>query len=103
MTLLNPRISSESALAWGLVHRVLPERELLAAATEVAGQLAQSAIQAVAETRRLFLGGFGRSLSEQLDRELQTVAVAAASSEGREGIGALSAGRRPVFHSPEGT
>lgn len=102
MILLNPRLSSESALAWGLVHRVLPEQELPTAAAQFAGQLAQAATHAVAETRRLFIGGFGRSLAEQLDREVQSVAAAAASSEGKLGLRALSAGLRPVFHTPEG-
>jgi enoyl-CoA hydratase len=53
MCVTGEQISAQQALQWGLVHRLVPHRELPAAAKRLADQLCKLPATALAETKRL--------------------------------------------------
>ena len=97
MALLNPVLTAEQALDWGLVNRVLPDAEVLPAALEMARTLARGPRRAMGEVKRLMLAGASESLETQMERESRAIAAMAASPDGREGIAAFVNKRAPNF------
>lgn len=97
LALTNRVLSAEEAAEWGVVNRVVPDAELEAAATEVAERLAVGATGAFGATKRLMLLGAGDLLEAQMERETRAIAARAASHDGREGIAAFLAKRKPAF------
>ena len=53
MTLTGDRIDAETALAWGMVSRVVPHNELLSAATELAERITKNPPHALRMAKRL--------------------------------------------------
>ncbi|HDM79343.1 MAG TPA: enoyl-CoA hydratase/isomerase family protein [Deltaproteobacteria bacterium] len=98
MVINNPRITADEALAWGLVHEVVPHDSLWKLAMEKAQTITGLAVQAIVTARRLMLEGWYGSLPEQLDKERWSIARAAIG-EGREGISAFAEKRKPEFKS----
>lgn len=97
MMLTNRRVGAEEAAAIGLVTRVVEDEALMSTAREIALGLANGAVGALANCRRLLHDGAIQSLSAQLDAEAASIAAASGSAEGREGIQAFLEKRRPVF------
>ncbi|MEU6260764.1 enoyl-CoA hydratase-related protein [Streptomyces sp. NPDC047043] len=97
LLLTNRRVPAAEALQMGLVSRVVAPERLNEEAVQTAGTLARGATAAYGATRRLV----GRALSADLDQHLaaeaRQLAAAAVSAEGREGVAAFLAGRRPEF------
>jgi 2-(1,2-epoxy-1,2-dihydrophenyl)acetyl-CoA isomerase len=59
--------------------------------------LAQSATSALGTARQLLLTGFANGLETQMELEARAISAAAGDAEGREGISAFLAKRRPDF------
>ncbi|MGW3284782.1 enoyl-CoA hydratase-related protein [Streptomyces sp. NPDC001002] len=97
LLLTNRRVSAAEALDMGLVSRVVAPERLQAEAEEAARALAHGATGAYGATRRLVGGALSTGLHEQLDAEAHRLAAAAVSAEGREGVAAFLAKRRPDF------
>jgi 2-(1,2-epoxy-1,2-dihydrophenyl)acetyl-CoA isomerase len=95
--LTNQRVSSAEALQAGLITRVVEDAALHAEAMKLAAQLAGGAVQAMGRTRNLLLQSFGNSLEEQMQLEARNIAAAGRSAEGKEGIAAFLAKRKPDF------
>jgi methylglutaconyl-CoA hydratase len=95
LLLTGERISSETALAWGLVNRVTSGDGCLPAAIELAHSLAEGAPLALGTTKRL--------LDEALSRPADfrgaaaTSAVVRSSAEARQGIRAFVEKRPPPW------
>ncbi|MFC9638703.1 enoyl-CoA hydratase/isomerase family protein [Streptomyces mirabilis] len=103
LLLTNRRITAAEALAMGLVARVVAPERLAAQAAVAARALARGATEAYGVTRRLVSGALSASFDEHLDAEARGLAAAAVSAEGREGVSAFVAKRRPDFvHPPSG-
>lgn len=99
MILTNRRVSAADALALGLVTRVVPADELAGEAHKLAEGLADGPVGAFGSVRRLLAASSTTSLAEQLDSEAASIAAAAGGGEGREGVAAFLARRKPVFHA----
>ncbi|MGB5097101.1 MAG: enoyl-CoA hydratase-related protein [Porticoccaceae bacterium] len=97
MALLNPVLSAQQALDWGLVNRVVPDAQLLDAALAMAAQLAQGSTTAYGETKRLILSGATEGLETQMELESRAISALAGSRDGREGVAAFLEKRKPVF------
>ncbi|ELP63513.1 enoyl-CoA hydratase/isomerase family protein [Streptomyces turgidiscabies] len=101
LLLTNRRVPAPEALEMGLVSRVVEPERLYEEAVEVAGALARGATRAYGVSRRLVDGALSVGLGEHLDAEARQLAAAAVSAEGREGVAAFLAGRRPHFAHPD--
>lgn len=95
--LLTEPVDAATALAWGLVNRVVPAAGLGAATLDLAKRLASGPTLAYAETRRLIDEAADAPLERQLDAEALAFSRCADSDDMREGIAAFVAKRRPRF------
>lgn len=101
LLLTNRRIPAAEALDMGLVSRIVAPERLYEEAVEAASALARGATGAYGATRRLVAGALSAGFGEHLDAEARQLAAAAVSAEGREGVAAFLAKRRPDFtHAP---
>ena len=100
LVLLNPRLSAEEALRWGLINRVIPDSSLDAEALRMATELAQAPTEAVGVAKRLLNHSSGMDrLDVHLDAELTELARIADGNNFAEGIAAFFDKRKPEFES----
>jgi methylglutaconyl-CoA hydratase len=93
------RFDADEAWRIGLVHVVCADGDLDAAAAPVIEALLQSAPEAVADAKLLFLEQAGLLLSEQAVRALAfQAAVKRASPEAAEGLESFQAKRKPAWY-----
>lgn len=97
LLLTNRRITADEAAAMGLVTRVVADDQLDAEIRQVAEQLAKGPLRALSATRALLLEAEGSSLETHLDRESRSIAAAAVTPEGVEGITSFLEKRSPEF------
>ena len=97
MALLNPILSAEQALQWGLVNQVVADDKVLPTALEIAHELTKGPTRSFGETKRLILTGANDSLESQMERESRIISAIAASADGQEGIAAFVSKRMPDF------
>jgi 2-(1,2-epoxy-1,2-dihydrophenyl)acetyl-CoA isomerase len=91
------RVSAEEAARIGLVTRVMSDEDLSKEGNAAAGRFAEGPTDALGGTRGLLLAGMNAGLAEQMDREASEIAAAGSSFEGREGVMAFLAKRKPDF------
>jgi 2-(1,2-epoxy-1,2-dihydrophenyl)acetyl-CoA isomerase len=94
---LGEPVSGASALAMGLVARVVPGDELLGVARELAGRLAAGAPRANALTKRALNAAWDRGLDNALEYEAHLQDLAGSTQDHAEGIAAFMEKRRPRF------
>ncbi len=100
LVLLNPRLSADQALDWGLINRVIPRGSLDAEALRIATELAQAPTEAVGVAKRLLNHSSGMDrLDVHLDAELTELARIADGANFAEGIAAFFEKRKPEFES----
>lgn len=97
LLLTNRTLSAQEAADHRLVNRVVADEALAGEGAALASRLADGPAHALVETRKLILAGLTSDLSAHLDREARAIAAAGAHPEGREGIPAFIARRRPNF------
>lgn len=94
---LNKRIGAEEGEAMGLITRAVDDDALMDEAKALAAKMATAATGAIGTLRTQLLGSYGAGLEAQLEIEARGIAAASTSSDGREGIAAFLAKRRPDF------
>lgn len=97
LVLTNRRLSAAEALDWGLVTRVVPGDQLIAAAQELAAQMAGGPTKAFGGAKRLLLSAYSGTLETQLEDESASITRQVKDHDGREGIEAFAARRKPEF------
>lgn len=97
LTLTNRMLSAAEAFEWGIANYLVPDAELLPRARELARTLASGPTSALGAAKRLLREGWNESLETHMARESETVARAAESPAGREGITAFLEKRPPRF------
>ncbi len=95
--LTNKRVMPAEAVATGLITRIVPDEALAEEAGQAAARLAGGAVRAMGRTRGLLLDSLNNPLELQLELESRGLAAAGGEAEGREGIAAFLAKRKPVF------
>ncbi|AYH45058.1 enoyl-CoA hydratase-related protein [Azoarcus sp. DN11] len=98
IALLDERIDAASALALGLVTKVVPDAALDEESMTLAQRLAAQATGAFGRTKRLFNASLENDLATQLDAERQAFLAGAASPDFAEAVAAFVARRKPQFH-----
>ncbi len=101
MALLGEDISAVQAEAWGLIWKVVPEKELLSEACTLAGQMADGAITGLKAIVKAHDNALQVSLSDQLDYERDTQRVLCDGEVFKEGVQAFLEKRKPNFRDIE--
>ncbi|KUH64966.1 enoyl-CoA hydratase [Mycolicibacterium novocastrense] len=97
LMLTNRSLTAQEASQWGLVTEVVPDAELADRASKLADQMAATSAGSNGGVKQLLLGTFGNGLEEQMELEGRLIAARAVSSDGREGVDAFLAKRKPEF------
>lgn len=97
LALTNRTLSATEALDWGIVTRVVPEAELLETAGALAASLASGPTLAIGGAKRLYHAAWNDTLESQMELEARTIADMARTADGKEGVAAFVAKRRPKF------
>lgn len=97
MILTNERIDAKTALAWGLVNRVVPAGEAEAAAIALGRTFETASAATTAAVKRLVGEATHASFDAQLDAEEASFVTRAGTADFREGIGAFIERRAPKF------
>ena len=90
-------LGSADALRWGLVNRVVPAGEALAASLELARSLASGPPMALAAAKRLVDEGVELPFDTAVGLEREVVAMLFATTDREEGVTAFLEKRQPVF------
>jgi 2-(1,2-epoxy-1,2-dihydrophenyl)acetyl-CoA isomerase len=98
LVLTNRVLDADEALRLGIVSRVVDDDQLDADAVALVRSLADGATEAFRRSKRLLAASASATLEEQLDAEARSIAAAATSPEGQEGIGSFVDKRRPKYH-----
>ncbi|WP_340316712.1 enoyl-CoA hydratase/isomerase family protein [Rhizorhabdus argentea] len=93
----NRRIDAEEAEAIGMITRVVDDQALAEEGAGVAASLARSATRSIGTSRALLLAAFDNGLEAQMEFEARGIAANIAGPEGREGVAAFLARRKPDF------
>jgi 2-(1,2-epoxy-1,2-dihydrophenyl)acetyl-CoA isomerase len=96
LSLLAERLPAETALAWGMINRVVDDPELPGAAIEMAQRLAEGPAS-LALIRKLYWGGLDNSYEQQLDLEAKLQMQAGLTEDYTEGVTAFREKRRTQF------
>lgn len=97
LMLTNRTLSADEASRWGLVTEVVADDALAERADELAQQMAATAAGSNGGIKALLLGTFSTGLEEQMELEGRLIAQRAESADGREGVDAFLAKRKPEF------
>ncbi|MHA1113441.1 MAG: enoyl-CoA hydratase/isomerase family protein [Alphaproteobacteria bacterium] len=97
MAFLNEPVDAQTALAWGLVNKVVPAAELDAATREAALKIANGATKAFAATKRLMMQSQYSQLEAQLKAEATAFAECTLTEDFAEGVNAFVEKRKPDF------
>jgi 2-(1,2-epoxy-1,2-dihydrophenyl)acetyl-CoA isomerase len=97
MLLTNRLLSAAEARDAGIVNEVIADESLDAEAEALARRLAAGATRAFGSVKRLLQASATAELADQLKAEAREIARNAASPDGREGISAFLAKRKPGF------
>jgi 2-(1,2-epoxy-1,2-dihydrophenyl)acetyl-CoA isomerase len=90
-------ISSEKALEWGLVTKVVEDQQVVEEAMTMARELAKISLHSFGWCKQLLTDSFDSSLETHLERERRGISNCAGHPDGREGIKAFLEKRKPNF------
>lgn len=97
MAFVGRRLSADEAEHFGLVTRVVEDAALADEARAVAEKVAAGPTAAFGAVRRLFAAQGTAAFTDHLDAELDAIAAARASEDGREGVAAFLERRTPCY------
>lgn len=97
IVLANRKLDAAEAEAIGLITRAVDDADLAAEGTKLATRLAQGATSAIGRSRALLLQSFENGWETHLELESRGIAASIAAPEGREGVAAFLAKRKPDF------
>ena len=97
LCLTNRSVKADEAAAMGLITRVVPDEALAQEAADTARDLSLGPTSAFAAVRRLLLASSDNPIETQMELESRSIAAQARTADGREGVSAFAAKRKPVY------
>ncbi len=97
LTLLNPTLSAQQALDWGLLTRVVEDADLNDVVSTLAKEIASGPTKTFGAAKRLLRDSADHGLETQMDQESRTIAWSSLTADGREGVEAFMQKRQPLF------
>jgi len=97
LMLTNRMLDAAEALDWGLVGQVVDDGALADTAMDLARRLARGPTLAHGAVKTLLIDSTTNTLETQMELEARLIARTAQSDDGREGIAAFVAKRKPAF------
>lgn len=97
LTLLDTRVNADDAVSSGLITRAVDDAAFESEVRNTAERLATAATPALGKVRNLLIESFGASLEKQMESEARAISELSRTPQGREGIAAFIAKRRPRF------
>jgi len=97
MALTNRLLSAKEALDWGIVTRVVPDKDVIGEAKALARELARGPTKAYGTVKRLLQSALTESLESQMKEEGRFISEMSGETDGREGITAFLEKRVPNF------
>ncbi len=92
-------ISSEQALTWGLVTRVVDDGRSVEEAVNIAHKLSKGSLNSFGWTKQLLTDSFDTGFEAHIERERLGLCSCAEHPDGKEGIQAFVDKRKPIFRS----
>ena len=90
-------IDANTALAWGLVNKVVPTDSLMAEAKELARKLLSKSSIALERAKKAITTGANMDLASGVDFEEQCFSLCFGTEDQKEGMGAFLEKRKPQF------
>jgi 2-(1,2-epoxy-1,2-dihydrophenyl)acetyl-CoA isomerase len=90
-------ISSEQALTWGLVTRVVDDGHSLEEAVNMAHELSKGSLNSFGWSKQLLTDSFNAAFEAHIERERLGLCSCAEHPDGKEGIQAFIDKRKPTF------
>lgn len=97
LMLTNRSLTATEAAEWGLINKVVPDDELMAEATTIAGKLAAGPTKAYGKVKQMLQATFAETLESQMELEARNIADLTRTDDLREGVQAFVEKRRPEF------
>jgi len=97
LMLTNRVLSADEALDWGIVNQVVAEADLDETVGKLAAKIAAGPTLAYGQVKSLLNASFDNGLETQMELESRGIADMARSHDGKEGIQAFLAKRKPTF------
>ena len=97
LMLTNRVLNAEEALDWGVINQIVSPDELDTTVAELATKLATGPTLAFGQVKSLLNASFDNSLETQMELETRGIADMSRSGDGKEGIAAFLAKRKPEF------
>ena len=97
MFLTGDRVDAETALAWGMVSRVVPDDQLMDEALAMADRIAVNPPQAVRVSKKLLREARQQTLDAHLELAAAMQAIAHKSDDHAEAAAAFLERRTPTF------
>ena len=97
LMLTNRVLSAEEALDWGLINKIVDQKNLSTTTRELAEEFASGPTLAYGKVKNLLNASFDNGLETQMELETRGISDMARSSDGREGIQAFLNKRKPNF------
>ncbi|MFT3725655.1 MAG: enoyl-CoA hydratase/isomerase [Hyphomonadaceae bacterium] len=95
MMLLGERIPAQKAFEWGMVNRLVPDDQLMSAATDIAKALAAGPTKSLAMIRRMTWSASDATFEDAMATERNNQREAGRTQDHREGVAAFI-GKRPA-------
>lgn len=97
MMMLGERVPAETALGWGMIHKVVPDQELDDTARALAARLAAGPTRALGAMRRALIGALETDYAAAMAAEADAQRDMRRTQDSVEGGMAFLAKRRPAF------
>ena len=97
LVMTNKVLSSEEALAWGLLNKVYDDKKFWSETLKLAENLSKGPTLAYGKTKRLVHNSLNSTLETQMELETKMIAESAETNDGQKGIQAFLKKEKPNF------